>query len=402
MRSAHNYTPKQLPFRSIPLSLRTTKRQPSSDRSTDNASHKKTFVQGSCQAAVSFLPIVIRKPDVLQHVYNPIVLTPVMSQDTPKSNAQLLDDLASGADLAAKTVEFVGTQISWWDTIDDKGNGGFMTVGKPTIHGGRFGKDAEHTVEDVPNHYVRDRIMDYINEQVEESKRDKARRAVFSDLSEEDIAQYSALIAAERKPGDQPIPAGKKRDAVHMKTGRVTKRRKTIQNTEEAVHMIEQEMAVAEVEEVDLGPRPDCGIRDEYAPKYSTRSVVNPGLKCRLHMELPLKPDARIDRDCDQMRTMIKQFTDEGNEWSLDDFRLALGSIDRKQLTTFMENSGPKAGKRSTVYPLAWDFFNLREQMGLPVPGGKTFLKGSSCLRAIDLNAPKLRDRMLDECFCEE
>jgi hypothetical protein len=319
------------------------------------------------------------------------VLTQDPLQDNPKSNKQLLDDLASGAGLAPKTAQFIGTQITWWDSMDDKGYSGMMTPSKPTVRGGRLGTDAEHTVEDVPNHYVRDRIMDYINEEVKASKRDQARRAVFSDLPEGDITRYSALVAAERESEriDASVvsssrPAKKRRDAVHMETGRAGKRPKIVKNRKEAVSVLEQEMVVAEIAEVDLGSRPHCGIRDDYQTECSKHSLIQPGLKCRLPTERSLKPDARIDRDCDQVRTLIKRYTTEGSEWSLDDFRMALGSVERWQLAAFMEKSGPDAGKQSTVYPLAWDFFNLREQIGLPLLSRNPPLDRSSPPHTVD------------------
>lgn len=172
-----------------------------------------------------------------------------------------------------------------------------------------------------------------------------------------------------------------------MEIGRVTKRPKRVQYTKEAVSVTEQEIVVAEDVEVDLDPRPDRGIRDEYQALPTERS---------------LKLDARIDRNCDQLRTLIKRFTAKGNEWSLDDFRMAFGSVERRQLTAFMEKSGPEAGKQLKVYPLAWDFVNLREQIGLPLLSWKPPLDRSSPPHTADPSVPELRDRTIDEFFCEE
>lgn len=293
--------------------------------------------------------------------------------------------------------------------MDEQGYSGTMTPSEPIVRGGRLGTGVRHTLEDVPNHYLRDRIMDYINEEVKASKRSRARRAVFSDLLEDDIDRYSSLVTAEREPEriDARVvgpsrPAKKRRDAVHMEKDRVTKRPKRVKHTKEAVIVTEQEIVVAEVVEVNLDPRPDCSIRDEYQADYSDHSVIQPGLKCRLPTERSLKPDARIDRNCDQLRALVKRLTTEGNGWSLNDFRMALGSVERRQLTAFMEKSGPEAGKQSKVYPLAWDFFNLQEQIGLPLLSWKPPLDRSSPPHTFNPSVPELRDRTIDEFFCEE
>lgn len=89
-----------------------------------------------------------------------------------KSNAQLIDDLASATELDSEQAKKIGIHITWWDSADDEGQTGIMSF-RDGVHGGRLQR--AHKLDDVPNHYVRDRIMDYINEQVKEENRDMAR-----------------------------------------------------------------------------------------------------------------------------------------------------------------------------------------------------------------------------------
>lgn len=147
---------------------------------------------------------------------------------------------------------------------------------------------------------------------------------------------------------------------------RSTGKQKPFRSVGEAFNIAEQADVLSAIEEVDLTPRPNCGERNLDYPEPSNRSVIKPGLKTPLPAEYGLKQMTSIDRDCDQIRTMIKQFT-SGGEWTIDQFRLAMYDVYRKQLTAFLEKSGPKGGNSTIAYQLAWDFFNRREQLGLPL-----------------------------------
>ncbi|KAK3322956.1 hypothetical protein B0H66DRAFT_602375 [Apodospora peruviana] len=83
--------------------------------------------------------------------------------ETAKTNAQLIDELASSAELKTDSAASVALQITWRDALCDADISCDMRERK--VVGGRLGRD--HTLEDVPNHYIRDRLMDYINEFVE-------------------------------------------------------------------------------------------------------------------------------------------------------------------------------------------------------------------------------------------
>jgi hypothetical protein len=98
----------------------------------------------------------------------------------------------------------VAGQITWFDGSAGGKACCFITGDMRTISGGRLGRN--HTLEDVPTCYVRDRVMDYINDQLPEEKRADVRRAVFSDLTEAEINLYSALIAEERIEAEAETP----------------------------------------------------------------------------------------------------------------------------------------------------------------------------------------------------
>lgn len=84
-----------------------------------------------------------------------------------------MDDLASAMDMDKRTKGMVQAQIVYRDALgDDKLGAGVMFGGEEgsIVHGGRLGRD--HTLADVSNHFVRDNIMDYINQaEVEQDKK---------------------------------------------------------------------------------------------------------------------------------------------------------------------------------------------------------------------------------------
>jgi hypothetical protein len=109
-----------------------------------------------------------------------------------------------------------------------------------------------------------------------------------------------------------------------------------------------------------------------------TRSVVRPPAVNRPGSWQPLPAEWHIEvnrdifYDCDQVRAMVKRFVDEG-EWTIDEFRAALGSEDglvtREQLNNFLGQSGPRNGIRCKAFPLCWEFFHRREKLSLPLAG---------------------------------
>jgi hypothetical protein len=75
-----------------------------------------------------------------------------------------------------------------------------------------------------------------------------------------------------------------------------------------------------------------------------------------------------VDRDCDQVRAMIKVFLSAW-DWDSENFRLAFGpSITRDRLLSFMQKRGTDAAQlRSAAFLLSWEFFNRRQKLGLSI-----------------------------------
>ncbi|KAI1488587.1 hypothetical protein F5X96DRAFT_69656 [Biscogniauxia mediterranea] len=282
--------------------------------------------------------------------------------DPAKSNAELIDSLALATDMEADVAVAIRGQITWWDSADDKGKTGWMRGGVGTVSGGRLNRD--HMLGDVPNHYVRDRLMDYINSQLEESKRKAACAAVFPDLGPSELEQYSALIAKKREADElEVINANKPLDRASKDRMRQTRAMESIDHN------------------IDLTPRPGFHFRD-YSRPYAgkiRRSVIRPGVAYAGAAQEAIDVGTDIDLDCDQVRALIKRFTRAG-EWYVDEFRCALGAVTRPTMIAFLEMRGPEAGKQSIVYQLAWEFFRTRERLGLPLewPDGLSEGSGSS------------------------
>ncbi|KAI0114627.1 hypothetical protein F4776DRAFT_324309 [Hypoxylon sp. NC0597] len=306
-----------------------------------------------------------------------------ISRATPgsiKSNAQLIDTLASAANLHPATATMLRGQIVWsdshpWGTRDPLGV--FDTRTK-LVSCGRLGRD--HTLSDVPNNYVRDCLMNFINTKLDESRQENARRAVFSDLTPTEIEQYSTLIMKvsedRRKTEDEMIAqiAGDK----------------TAVEVDERDDVSKQALALEKVDKnVDLTPKPGFAIRDYHYPRRIKYSVIEPGLNEPTPEEEDINPGTDIDRDCDQIRAMIAIFI-ANTEWTADQFRLKLSGVDRERLTIFLEEEGTWKGD-DKVFELAWEFFKRREMLGLPVAGttGTNTSEDSSVLQERDANTTK-------------
>ncbi|KAI1098126.1 hypothetical protein F4804DRAFT_350767 [Jackrogersella minutella] len=101
--------------------------------------------------------------------------------------------------------------------------------------------------------------------------------------------------------------------------------------------------------------------------KVLSGSVIIPKLNDRLPGEVAADVGTEIDRDCDQIRAMIKILTCHGGEWTVDQFRRTLGHISRPKLTSFLEKWGPRGGVHCLSFLLGWEFFKLREILGCPL-----------------------------------
>ncbi|KAI0859989.1 hypothetical protein F4860DRAFT_480596 [Xylaria cubensis] len=347
-----------------------------------------------------------------------------------KSNTDIIATLISATHLSDDDGFRIGALITWWDSIDSKGNGGSFSFADG-VRGGRLGRN--HTLEDVPNHYVRDRVLHYIDNELDEEERDAARKAVFPDLDEDELEQYSAaIVEAERetggrvmkrpkkmkkgnksksksKPAPQPKASGSKEpssalsdpmvvDAVPVTEDAATHanlvarvvgdRPVRSQREKEIINQQASLLHSIPASSTDLGPQMISAPRSSWMDPIR-RSVIKPGLKFPLPQEETLFAGEFIDRDCDQVRAMIKIFVTEG-DWTLDQFRLALGGISRPAMTGFLEKTGPQAGSGSMSYELSWEFFKKRELLGLSLRGaGPTEPAARRVLGERDANATR-------------
>jgi hypothetical protein len=75
-----------------------------------------------------------------------------------------------------------------------------MSLGpdEPHLSGGRLGRD--HTLEDVPMHYLRDNLVEYISSQMDadEEKKQAVRKAICPDLVDSQIEKYVRLVEEAR------------------------------------------------------------------------------------------------------------------------------------------------------------------------------------------------------------
>ncbi|KAK6952773.1 hypothetical protein Daesc_005067 [Daldinia eschscholtzii] len=271
------------------------------------------------------------------------------------SNAKLIDALAVATDMEPRTAIMIRGQITWCDS-NRGGKSGMLDLCAGLVSGGRLGRD--HMLADVPNNFVRDRLMDYIVTQLEDDKKERAKKAVFLDLSAAELEQYSALIM---KKAEKNMPKTREQMISRIAGN------KPLRTNSEINRVLDQADAMDAVDrDVGLTPQPGFGIRTYGRPGPIIRSVVQPGWKELTSEELRLDIGTDIDLDCDQIRAMIVLFIN-GKGWAADQFRLTLGNVSRPDLTAFLIQRGPKEGINSPVFQLAWEFFKKREALGLPL-----------------------------------
>ncbi|KAI1645205.1 uncharacterized protein F4817DRAFT_344596 [Daldinia loculata] len=271
------------------------------------------------------------------------------------SNAKLIDALAAATNMEPWKAIWIRGQITWCDSISGSMSG-ILELGNGLVSYGRLGRD--HMLADVPNQYVRDRLMDYIITQLEEDQQECAKKAVFPDLSVAELEQYTVLIlkkAEENKPKTRS-------EMIARIVGK-----KVLRTESEIERVLGQAYAMDQVDkDDDLTPQPGFSIRNYGRLEPLAHSVVRPGLKELTPEESELNIGTDIDNDCDQIRTMIVCFVD-GKGWTADQFRWALGNVSRQQLTTFLLERGPKQGVNKPIFQHAWEFFKKREILGLPL-----------------------------------
>lgn len=277
--------------------------------------------------------------------------------------------------------------ICFFDSVDEEGNSGFWSFKDDYVSGGRLGRN--HTLPDVPNHFVRDFLLEQIDEKeneaaaLDEDQRQAARRALFPDLTADQLSEYSQVLAKKREDdarADRAKNGIPEEDATPEQIRKCTLKRIMLsfgfKDEKQAEVVLKLNEAVEAVDTtVDLTPRARPGaIRDydKYGPLR--RSVLFPGPeRGPTRCEDALPPPILMDRDCDQVRLMIRRFCLEGpplsypgdGEFTINNLHSALG-ITRQTLTAFLKKKGPENGYKSQAYELAWEFFKRREMLGYP------------------------------------
>lgn len=262
-------------------------------------------------------------------------------------------------------------QITWWDGIAPNGGYCSVTLGTGKVTGGRLGRD--HTLDDVPNHFVRDMVLDYISTQLEEKKRKAALKAVFSDLTAAEIAAYQ--VELEKAKLEREQKEEREREEAVEKKRLETEGRTAARKAKAAENIRRQEAALDAIDEnVDLTPYEDPAFtpRSLEVDWVGARSVLQRGTVTNI-FEFISDDDVGedIDYDADQVRAMIKRLVRGGpakDRWTIDQFRLALCGIDRAELIPFLEMKGESGGTGSRVFDLSWEFFKRRELLGCPLP----------------------------------
>ncbi|KAK4443116.1 hypothetical protein QBC34DRAFT_417589 [Podospora aff. communis PSN243] len=301
--------------------------------------------------------------------------TPFSKPRDPKlTNKTMIDALALAAGLSDSQVSAITADITYSDGCDDgKGNCSMSVCGGVwKVHGGRLGRD--HTLEDVPIHFCRDKLMDYIWESVKsKEERQASRRAICSDLTEGEISEYIALIVEDRQKKEEernPLPTLPTRE----EKARAILRHNShgdIRTYDQAMKVVLMYEAASEIDEtVDWKTPKSMGIRRNLAsgPGRFDRSVITP------HWAPPVYEEdssgfVEVDRDCDQVRAMISIFCGGCSSWSLDVFRDHLGSsMTRDKFTTFLNKRGTDSAQlKSGAYLLSWEFLKRREHLGFGI-----------------------------------
>lgn len=92
-------------------------------------------------------------------------------------------------------------QIVYRDALGDDTRPASVLLGGDMggkVSGGRLARD--HTLADVPNHFCRDQIMDYINQmEDEDGKKDVARAAVLEERSVKTLQLVMAIRLLARR-----------------------------------------------------------------------------------------------------------------------------------------------------------------------------------------------------------
>lgn len=271
--------------------------------------------------------------------------------------------LVDAAELKDLSRDILAGNIMVADTYDAKGNGGSLLYSRATgvsVSGARLGNGKKHTLNAVPPHFCRDRVLDYIQTEVREEKREGVAKAVFNDLSGEDLKAYGSTIRGMREENKK---AEQKADEVRAK-------QPSLKNRGEAKNIMKLESALGDIDcTLSLEPASFRALRRSSCGLEIFNSAVAPNqLPTKEEEAASAKVGGVIDQDCDQIRATIARLIRYGNEgWTIESFRKALG-VERAKMVDFLQRRGPHEGLTLGLFELALEFFKTRELLRIPLP----------------------------------
>ncbi|KAI1757670.1 hypothetical protein F4782DRAFT_546762 [Xylaria castorea] len=301
--------------------------------------------------------------------------------ESRKTNESLFRTFASASKLDRETLACIRGMIVWRDSERNNGTWGAIEWDTFEVTGGRLGPTEQHTLADIPHCYVRDRLMASTTIDISPERRDQVQEVVFSDLTSSQVKQYAAAIEEmERQAeGHRPAKAKKPRRSREVSPEVVDRalsvywiqQSRKIAPQEAECIMKEEELLDAIDDTINLAPNQSFTALKLKVPKpefafsigSTCHSVLTPSAWVQKDDEVSVPEECEVDRDCDQIRAMIKILI-RGGHWKTDEFIRALEGIRHRQLINFLEKRGPLQGKKSLAFRRSWEFFKKRELLG--------------------------------------
>lgn len=218
------------------------------------------------------------------------------------------------------------------------------------------------------------------------------------------------MVSSEASEGTHEDP--KKLDE---KAASIYDKEPSLKNWREARNylMAEDEIEAIDCDSVDFTPNLDgfWAIRDDERTEGMFGSCIHPGQKPTYEEDHVEGDMTHINHDCDQVRAMIARLVKySGGEWTLESFRAALGGWERAKLIDFLQRRGAKAGVKLGLYQVAWEFFQKRALLGIPLPDAKTVESKKRkrepleerAVNAIEHNAEQKREKRKAQKLADE
>lgn len=308
-----------------------------------------------------------------------LTLTRTQPPESRQTNQLLFVTFETVSKLSHETLARIRGMIKWHDSERSNGTWGAIDWDTFEVTGGRLGPTEEHTLADVPNCYVRDRLMASTSIDITRERRDLVREVVFSDLTPSQVKEYASIIdemehqaeAQKHRPAKTKKPRRSREVFDRALLVREIQCKRKICPQEAECIMKQEELLDAIDDTIDLAPnlsfaarKMKCLKSDRFFGMSTIFSVLKPGVLVQKDDEISVPRDSVIDRDCDQVRAMIKIFVREGH-WTMEHFTRALEGPRRPEISQFLEKRGPLQGKQSSTFQRSWDFFKRRELLGL-------------------------------------